>query len=62
MIKAIKNTDLFCDYYEIWIIVYKEGAVRVITLQKYKMTLSWIRKIVPTLQLTNMNRIDYQQI
>ena len=62
MIKAIKNTDLFCDYYENWIKVYKEGAVREITLQKYKMTLSWIRKIVPTLQLTNMNRIVYQQI
>ena len=62
MIKAIKNTDLFCDYYENWIKVYKEGAVREITLQKYKMTLSWIRKIVPTLQLNNMNRIVYQQI
>lgn len=62
MIKAIKNTDLFCDYYENWIKVYKEGAVREITLQKYKMTLSWIRKIVPSLQLNNMNRIVYQQI
>lgn len=62
MIKAIKNTDLFCDYYENWIKVYKEGAVRNITLQKYKMTLSWLKKIVPTLQLKNMNRIVYQQI
>ena len=62
MIKTIKKTDLFCDYYENWIKVYKEGAVRDITLKKYKMTLSWIKKIVPTLQLNNMNRIVYQQI
>lgn len=62
MIKAIKNTDLFCDYYENWIKVYKEGAVREITLKKYKMTLSWLKKIVPSLQLNNMNRIVYQQI
>ena len=40
MLNNIKKTDLFCDYYKKWIEVYKEGAIRDITLSKYKLTLS----------------------
>ncbi len=28
MLDDIKRTDLFCDYYAKWIIVYKQGAIR----------------------------------
>ena len=34
----INKDDLFCDYYEKWIKIYKEGAIRKVTLDKYKMT------------------------
>ena len=42
MLDDVKRTDLFCDYYEKWVKVYKEGAIRKVTLDKYKMTLAWV--------------------
>ena len=62
MLSEIKRTDLFCDYYEKWVKVYKEGAIRKVTLDKYNMTISWLRKLVPDLVLSNLNRIAYQQL
>ena len=62
MLDDVKRTDLFCDYYEKWVKVYKEGAIRKVTLDKYNMTLSWLRKLVPNLMLGNLNRIAYQQL
>ena len=62
MLNDIKRTELFCDYYEKWVKVYKEGAIRKVTLDKYYMTISWIRKLVPDLMLGNLNRIAYQQL
>ena len=54
--------NLFCDYYEQWVAVYKEGAVRPVTLDKYKMTLSWVKKLAPTLKLCEVSRVTYQQL
>lgn len=62
MLNEVKKTDLFCDYYEKWIQVYKEGAIRKVTLDKYKMTHSWLKKLAPALMLSDLNRITYQQI
>lgn len=62
MLNEVKRTDLFCDYYEKWIKVYKEGAIRKVTLDKYKMTQTWLKKLAPTLTLCDLNRITYQQI
>lgn len=62
MLNDVKRTELFCDYYEKWVKVYKEGAIRKVTLDKYYMTISWIRKLVPDLMLGNLNRIAYQQL
>lgn len=52
MLNEVKKTDLFCDYYEKWIKVYKEGAIRKVTLDKYKMTQAWLKKLAPTLTLS----------
>ena len=62
MLNEVKKTDLFCDYYEKWITVYKEGAIRKVTLDKYKMTQAWLKKLAPKLTLCELNRISYQQI
>lgn len=62
MLSKIKETDLFCDYYAQWIKVYKEGAVRKVTLDKYKMTLSWLLRLAPNLKLMDISRVTYQQI
>jgi len=62
MLEEVKKTDLFVNYYEKWIVVYKKGAVRNITLDKYNMTLSWLVKLAPKLMICDLNRIAYQQI
>ena len=62
MLSTIKETDLFYEYYAQWIGVYKEGAVRKVTLDKYRMTLSWLKRLAPNLRLCDMSRVTYQQI
>ena len=62
MLNFIKSTDLFRDYYGQWIKIYKEGAVREVTLKKYYMTYSWVTKLAPELRLCDMNRVAYQQL
>lgn len=62
MLNEVRKIDLFYDYYEKWIQVYKEGAIRKVTLDKYKMTQAWLKKLAPALALCDLNRITYQQI
>ena len=57
-----QTTDQLKDYYRKWISVYKEGAIRDVTLSKYRMSLSWIEKLVPDLRLCDVTRTVYQQI
>lgn len=57
-----KASDLFQDYYQKWIDVYKKGAVRNVTLRKYEMSLSWLSKLAPDLQIKDLNRVSYQHI
>lgn len=38
MLNQMRKTDLFCEYYSQWITVYKEGAIRKVTMDKYLMT------------------------
>ena len=62
MLDQVKNTDLFADYYAQWVHVYKEGAIRKVTLDKYLMTQTWLYKLVPELKMCDMTRIAYQQL
>lgn len=62
MLSEFKSTDLFCDYYSKWITVYKKGAIRKVTLDKYLMTHRWLERLVPELRLYELNRIAYQQL
>lgn len=62
MSKNNENAELFCEYYAKWISIYKEGAIRKITLDKYRMTQKWLEKLVPTLKMCELNRISYQQL
>ena len=57
-----EKTELLCEYYAKWISVYKVGAIRDVTLNKYKMTQKWLTKLVPNLKLSELNRISYQQL
>lgn len=62
MFDDVNKTDLFCDYYKKWIQVYKEGAIRKVTMDKYYMSHSWLEKLAPTLKICELTRIAYQQI
>ena len=62
MLSEVVTTDLFCDYYIQWVKVYKEGAVRKVTLDKYMMTYSWLLKLASHLRLCDITRVTYQQI
>lgn len=53
---------LFSDYYKQWISVYKEGAIRSITMNKYNMAYQWIVKLAPDLLLKNLDRNTYQKL
>lgn len=53
---------LFCDYYSDWIRLYKEGAIRDVTMKKYHLTQAWLRKLVPELRLCDLDRNAYQQL
>lgn len=57
-----KSNKLFIDYYENWIKMYKEGAVKKVTLKKYTLALSWLRKLAPTLKTSDISRSVYQQL
>ena len=62
MSNQIRETGLFTKYYAQWIKVYKEGAVRKVTMQKYLMTLMWLEKLIPNLLVSEMSRTNYQQL
>ena len=59
----INNNDiLFCDYYRQWITIYKEGAIRPVTMNKYNMTHHWIEKLIPNLTISELDRFAYQKL
>ena len=62
MLNNINKTDLFYEYYAQWITVYKEGAIRKVTMDKYLLTLSWIKQLAPDLKVGELSRITYQQL
>lgn len=60
--KSNTNTTLFCDYYKQWITIYKEGAIRPITMKKYYMAHHWLERLVPKLPLQDLDRFAYQKL
>ena len=57
-----QQKELFSDYFKRWITVYKEGAIRKVTMQKYKLSLSWVIKLAPKLRLFEIDRTSYQNL
>ncbi len=54
--------ELFSAYFNRWITIYKEGAIRKVTMDKYKLTLSWIEKLAPKLRVGDLDRVAYQKL
>ena len=61
MIKDTKKSDYFYVYYKRWIQVYKDGAIRKVTMDKYILAASWVEKLIPKLKMNELNRITYQK-
>ncbi|CDZ98988.1 Tyrosine recombinase XerC [Jeotgalicoccus saudimassiliensis] len=57
-----KENQLFFRYFEDWIELYKVGAVRDVTLNKYYMTLQKLELLAPNLRMYDLDRQSYQQI
>ena len=62
MLIKIEKSNLFSTYYSQWVKVYKEGAIREVTLSKYRMALVWVEKLAPNLKIIDINRTTYQQL
>ncbi len=62
MLETHNSPISFCTYYEKWINMYKCGAVRPVTLNKYHMALQWLHRIVPDTPISEINRTQYQEI
>lgn len=62
MLNKITKDTLFHEYYAHWIMVYKEGAIRKVTMDKYRMTHQWLKKLIPDLRISEITRISYQQL
>ena len=62
MLNDLSGNDLFCNYYKEWISVYKENAVRQVTLNKYHLAHTWIERLAPDMKLSELDRISYQRI
>ena len=62
MAKKEISEELFSDYFERWIRVYKEGAIRKVTMNKYLLAHTWLKKLIPDLKMRDMDRIAYQRL
>ena len=62
MAKKEVSEELFSDYFERWIRVYKEGAIRKVTMNKYLLAHSWLKKLIPNLKMCDMDRTAYQRL
>lgn len=62
MLETITKNDSFYKYYAQWILIYKDGAIRPITMKKYTLTLSWIKKLAPNLKIVELTRTTYQKL
>lgn len=56
------STKLFYKYYLDWIHIYKDNAVRQVTLDKYYLVQKRLKELAPDLHMNELNRRNCQQI
>lgn len=56
------STKLFYKYYLDWIHVYKDNAVRQVTLDKYYLVQRRLKELAPNLHMNEINRLSYQKL
>lgn len=58
----VTRGKLLHRYFLEWVNLYKKGAVRPVTLNKYYGTHRWLLRLAPKLTLANLNKREYQKI
>ena len=56
------TSQYFYEYFSAWMKLYKQGAIRPVTYQKYLMTLRRLTEIAPNLKLCNLDKRSYQTL
>jgi len=62
MVMQKDASQFFHEYFSVWVEVYKQGAVRPITHQKYLMTLRRLVELAPTLKICELEKRNYQNL
>lgn len=62
MSQEITKNTLFHIYFSRWIMLFKEGAIRDVTLEKYLNNHKHVMKLAPKLRLKDLDRTAYQQL
>lgn len=57
-----RKEQMFHEYFKEWVELYKVGAIRSITLQKYYVVEQKLKELVPNLKLKELDRYSYQQL
>lgn len=57
-----RKEQMFHEYFKEWVELYKVGAIRSITLQKYYVTEQKLKELVPNLKVKELNRYSYQKL
>lgn len=57
-----RKEQMFHEYFKEWVNLYKVGAIRSITLQKYYVAEQKLQELVPKLRLKELDRYSYQQL
>jgi len=60
MTKERTTSQYFHEYFSEWIEVYKQGAVRPVTYQKYLLTLRRLTELATDLKLCELDKRRYQ--
>ncbi|MCP8848504.1 site-specific integrase [Latilactobacillus curvatus] len=58
----MRGKYLFHEYFEEWMVLYKRGAIKQVTYDKYELTQRQIKNLAPTLLLSDLDRRAYQQL
>ncbi|MFW7361406.1 tyrosine-type recombinase/integrase [Vagococcus fluvialis] len=57
-----RREQTFYDYFKEWVNLYKVGAIREVTLQKYYMTEQRLFELAPNLKMKDLDRYNYQKL
>jgi integrase len=62
MLATTITEQYFHGYFAEWMVIYKQGAVRPVTYQKYLVTLRRLVELAPNLRLTELDKRSYQTL